>query len=54
MLLMHEDSDGRVAVSSAMAKDMDDFVILPYGHSDIHHKQETLLLTKKFLTVGKF
>lgn len=51
---MSEQSDGRVDIASARAKDMDDFVIVPYSHAEIHHKHETLLLVIKFLRTSNF
>ncbi|PID41975.1 MAG: hypothetical protein CSB48_12610 [Proteobacteria bacterium] len=53
-LFMPEESDGRVEVSSAKASDMDDFVIVPYGHASIHHERQTLGLVKRFLLTGSF
>jgi len=53
-LFLPEENDGRVEVSSVKTTDMDDFVILPYGHADIHHKEDTLVLVDKFLKKGCF
>lgn len=53
-LFMSRQSDGRVEISAVKTNDMDDFVIVPYGHSDIHHNSKTLLLVKNFLSTGAF
>lgn len=53
-LFMSKESDGRVEVISVKANDMDDFVIVPFGHANIHQNNETLLLVKKFLSTGEF
>ena len=53
-LLMPADSDGRVTVASAQAIDMDDFIVLPYGHDTIHHTKQTLELVQHCLSTGRF
>ncbi len=52
--LMSEENDGRVEVSSVYYPDLKDFIILPYGHKEIHHQQETAKLIDAFLQSGKF
>jgi hypothetical protein len=47
-------SDGRVEVCSALSADANDAIILPYGHTKIHHKGETLNLIRYFLSNGYF
>jgi len=47
-------SDGYVEIESAKSDDADDFVILPFGHKEIHHKQATLSLLVRFLLNGRF
>ena len=53
-LFMPNYSDGRVDVASAQATDMDDFIVLPYGHDEIHYMEQTLRLVKRYLRTGRF
>ena len=53
-LFLPKESDGRVEVFSASSADAKDMRVLPYGHKEIHHKEETLSLTAKFLESGMF
>lgn len=53
-LFMSSRSDGRVEVASARATDTDDFIILPYGHHEIHHMPQTLRLIQRYLSMGRF
>lgn len=47
-------SDGRVEVFRAEAEDADEFIVLPYGHKDIHHQEQTLVKVIQFLRNGSF
>ncbi len=53
-MFLSEQNDGRIEVSSVESKDADEFIVLPYGHKDIHHQQETLALVSNFLQKGTF
>ncbi|EQB40175.1 hypothetical protein M947_03900 [Sulfurimonas hongkongensis] len=53
-IFMPENSDGRVSVESAMSDDADEFIILPFGHDEIHHKEITLKYIVNFLQFGTF
>ena len=53
-LFLSDQSDGRIEVSSVQSKDADEFIVLPYGHKEIHHQQETLALVRNFLINGTF
>src|SRR6056297_114451 len=46
--------DGRIAVSSVKFNGLEDFIILPYGHKEIHHKKKTAQFIDNFLQKGKF
>lgn len=57
LLLRHfinEESDGRVEVKSVDLANLADFIVLPYGHKEIHHQKETAKLVDTFLKKGKF
>lgn len=47
-------NDGRVKVSSVKLEGLKDFIVLPYGHKEIHYKYETAKLVNVFLKNGKF
>jgi hypothetical protein len=53
-IFLSKKSDGRVEIFSALSKDARDIIILPYGHKEIHHKEETLNLVVDFLLTGVF
>jgi len=53
-LFLPKESDGRVEAFSASSADAKDIRALPYGHKEIHRKEETLILTAKFLESGAF
>ena len=53
-LFLSDNSDGRVEVSSVESSDADDFIVLPFGHREIHHQPQTLKLVKNFLENGAF
>ncbi|SHK43716.1 PGAP1-like protein [Desulforamulus aeronauticus DSM 10349] len=47
-------NDGRVEVQSVYYADLKDFMIVPYGHKEIHHKVETAKYIDAFLRTGQF
>jgi pimeloyl-ACP methyl ester carboxylesterase len=53
-LFLNGESDGRVEIDSAKAGDADEFVVVPFGHKDIHHREETASLVIKFIKMGSF
>ncbi|AJY74240.1 alpha/beta fold hydrolase [Paenibacillus beijingensis] len=52
--LLKGDNDGRVTVESVYFDGMYDFIVLPYGHKDIHYRKETADLIRKFIASSKF
>lgn len=52
--LIHGENDGRVAVASVRFQGLKDFMVLPYDHHHIHHREETTLLVHQFLQTGRF
>ena len=48
------DSDGLVEVESTKYTDMSDFIIVPYGHLEIHRQTATAQLVHRFLQTGSF
>ncbi|MGO0062789.1 alpha/beta fold hydrolase [Brevibacillus fluminis] len=52
--LLNYPNDGRVEVDSVYYKGLKDFVVLPYGHKDIHYQRETADLIVNFIKNGKF
>ena len=53
-IFLPAESDGRVEIKSALSSDAKDAIILPYGHKEIHRKEETLNQVKCFLLNGIF
>lgn len=53
-LFLNEPNDGRVEVASAQSQDADEFLVVPFGHKDIHHQRLTLLNVVEFIRTGKF
>lgn len=53
-ILLSENSDGRVEVEETKYDGMKDFMVLNYGHKEIHHKKETVTLADNFLQKGTF
>ncbi len=53
-LLIPENSDGRVPVTSAMAPDANAVLVVPFSHTSIHHRQATLNAILDFLASGHF
>lgn len=52
--LIDEVNDGRVELNSVYDSNLKDFLVLPYGHKEIHHKVETARWVDTFLKTGKF
>lgn len=52
--LLEKENDGRVEVESVCYPGLDDFVVVPYHHNQIHHKKETAELVIRFLETGSF
>ncbi|HNU71948.1 MAG TPA: alpha/beta hydrolase, partial [Thermodesulfobacteriota bacterium] len=53
-VLLSKESDGRVEVKETMYDGMKEFMVLNYGHKEIHYKKETVVLADNFLQNGKF
>ncbi|WP_166805809.1 alpha/beta fold hydrolase [Jeotgalibacillus sp. R-1-5s-1] len=52
--MIREQNDGRVETSSVYDRGLKDFLVLPYGHKDIHHRRETAEFVHRFLQTGMF
>ncbi|MBS4534514.1 alpha/beta hydrolase [Clostridium sp. D2Q-14] len=52
--LLSDENDGRVTIASVEHEDLDDFIILPYNHAEIHYKKKTAKLIHNFIQKGKF
>ncbi|MCK8826597.1 alpha/beta hydrolase [Natroniella acetigena] len=52
--LLEDENDGRVRVDSVRCERLSDFIVLPYGHKEIHHQRETAKVAANFLREGKF
>ncbi|KZL89023.1 esterase/lipase family protein [Clostridium magnum] len=52
--LLKEENDGRVTINSVYYEGLEDFVILPHQHKEIHYKWETAKLIDNFVETGKF
>ncbi|MGI6555148.1 MAG: alpha/beta fold hydrolase [Bacillota bacterium] len=52
--LLEGENDGRVTVKSVRINGLKDFIVLPYGHKDIHKQERTVYLVDKFLRTGSF
>lgn len=52
--LIDEESDGRIEVKSVYLPSLTDFIVLPYGHKEIHHQKETAKFVDTFMKKGKF
>ena len=52
--LIREENDGKVELSSVPMDEFKDFIILPYHHLEIHHKERTANFVKQFLENGHF
>ncbi|OWZ82707.1 alpha/beta fold hydrolase [Natranaerobius trueperi] len=53
-LLLKNDNDGRVEVESTKMSNAKDFLLLPFGHKDIHHRTVTAQYIDNFLGTGRF
>lgn len=51
---LRQENDGRVEVESTRLEGMTDFIVKPYGHKEIHYKQEVADLVDQFLRHGRF
>lgn len=52
--LIADINDGRVRVSSVYHEKLDDFIVLPYGHKEIHHRQKTAEYVDNFIRHSDF
>jgi pimeloyl-ACP methyl ester carboxylesterase len=52
--LIGDVNDGRVELRSVYYPELTDFIILPYGHNEIHHQAVTAKWIDSFLQTGKF
>jgi pimeloyl-ACP methyl ester carboxylesterase len=52
--LLRQENDGRVEVGSVYYEGLRDFIVLPYGHKEIHHRQETAEHIVSFIRHGRF
>lgn len=52
--LLTGENDGRVTVNSVYHEGLEDFVVLPYQHKEIHYKWKTAKLIDDFVETGKF
>ncbi len=52
--LLSAENDGRVKVDSVKDGVLNDFIVLEYGHKEIHHQVETARLVINFLEKGEF
>ncbi|KZL89124.1 alpha/beta fold hydrolase [Clostridium magnum] len=52
--LLTEENDGRVTVKSVYYEGLEDFIILPYHHKEIHYKWKTAELVDDFIQTGRF
>ncbi|SHH19345.1 lipase family alpha/beta hydrolase [Tepidibacter thalassicus] len=52
--LLKTENDGRVQVNSVKYKELKDFIVVPYGHKEIHHKYEIAELVNTFIENGHF
>ncbi|NMA48779.1 MAG: alpha/beta fold hydrolase [Tissierellia bacterium] len=52
--LLENENDGRVEVNSVRIEGLQDFIVLPYGHKEIHYQYETAKLVSDFVRKGFF
>ena len=52
--LLENENDGRVEVASVYYPGLDDFIVVPYNHNEIHHREKTASLVIRFLESGRF
>ena len=51
---LSDENDGMVRTKSVCYEGLKDFIVLPYGHRDIHYQQETSFLIESFFKYGRF
>lgn len=51
---LREENDGRINVNSVYYEGLNDFIVVPYGHKEIHYKWETAMLVDEFIETGQF
>ncbi len=52
--LIDDPADGRVPVDSVQFEGMDDFIIIPFHHKEIHRREETARLVREYIETGIF
>jgi len=52
--LLKRENDGRVPVDSVPFEGMKECIVVPYGHREIHHRQDVAELVHRFLQNGEF
>lgn len=52
--LLQNENDGRVEVHSVFYDELKDFIVVPYGHKEIHYKFETANLINNFIKYSEF
>lgn len=52
--LLKAENDGRIEVNSVHMEGLKDFIIVPYGHKEIHYQTVTARLVSNFIYTGKF
>jgi pimeloyl-ACP methyl ester carboxylesterase len=52
--LLPSKNDGRVEIESTFFPGMKEYIVLPFNHHEIHHKEETAKLVWQFLEYGAF
>lgn len=52
--LLQAENDGRIEISSVNMDGLKDFIVVPYGHKEIHYQTNTARLTSNFIHTGKF
>lgn len=53
-MLLEGENDGRVTVKSVNVEGLKDFIVLPFGHKEIHKQVKTAKYVDNFLSTGKF
>ena len=51
---LEKEHDGRVEVRSVYYPGLDDFIVVPYNHNEIHHAEKVASLVTRFLESGRF
>ena len=52
--LLEKENDGRVEVESVFYPELDDFIVVPHNHHEIHHSRKTASLVIRFIETGSF